>query len=123
LTTAAQGLGDVQAQTQDAVGLASNVATATVASAAPVIRDFACAEEPGGYFLFQGRVDAPSAPGLLVRLSGLPSLEGQTVTVGEDGCFSTVIQLQPGEWGTACAQVTDWWGQVSDPAYCLVRPT
>jgi hypothetical protein len=114
LTTQADGLGTIHASTTDAWGQASNCSQVTVKSNKPVINDFQAVEGSNGTWTFSGQVTDESAPGLMVTLSGLPSLTGKTVTVDSTGCFDLTLQLQPGENGTATAQTIDWWGLTSD---------
>lgn len=121
LTAEAAGLGTVNAQTVNHQGLASNVASVQLASAAPVIHQFEATQE-GGFWVFHGVVKDESPAGLIVTFGGLPSLEGQTAVVQRDGTFTLVIQLQPGEQGTATAMTTDWWGLDSNIAKALVIP-
>src|SRR5262249_53175233 len=81
----------------------------------PHVTDFGGTEGSGGVWTFTGHV-APEYAGTQIQLGGLPSLQGQTATVQEDGSFTLVITLTPGEEGTATAVATDWWGQ-SDEAW------
>jgi len=120
LTTQATALGTVQASTTDSWGQASNTAQVTLTSNPPQITNFAAIEEPGNMWTFQGQVTDQSPQGLTVTFSGLPSLDGQTATVGANGWFYLTITLGSGESGIACAQTTDCWGQASNVAQSSV---
>ena len=75
-TTTTWGLGDVQATTTDTWGQGSNAAHVTLTNTAPVITGFAAYEQPDNMWTFEGQVTDEWAPGLNVRLGGLPSLPG-----------------------------------------------
>lgn len=93
---------------------------------APVIVEFSASEGPDGWWTFEGRVEAPSPRGLTVYFGGLPSLEGQTAPVDEDGGFRLTIQLQRTpvcEGGVATAQTEGWDGQLSNVIEDYVRQT
>jgi hypothetical protein len=70
----------------------------------PQIVNFHAVEGENGYWTFEGVVVADCTYGLMVSFGGLPSLQGQTVDVNNDGTFSLMIQLQNGEYGDATAQ-------------------
>ncbi len=120
--TTASGLGAIQATTQDSWGMVSNTAQVSVASTAPTITDFSIVQTGTTEFEFQGKVTDESPAGLIVRFSGLPSLNGQTATVQADGSFCVSIRLQPGEDGTVTAQTRDWWGLDSNQMQDQVLP-
>lgn len=120
LPTQGDSLGTVYAQATDEDSLTSATAVATISSSAPVISDFTASFVIGTTWRFQGRVTDESAWGLQVRLGGLQSLEGVTVTVGGDNWFSIMVALQPGTFGDATAQTTDWWGLDSNIAIYYV---
>ncbi len=121
LTTIYWSLGDVSASTTDCWGQTSNTATATLANAAPVITSFQAIHTSLNIWTFQGSVTDEYAPGLTVRFDGnLPSLRGQTTTVGADGRFYLTIRLQDNEDGTARAQTTDWRSLDSNEALSFV---
>lgn len=123
LVTQASGLGNVFASTVNLWSLVSNVAQLALQSQAPVISNFTAAEGPNHMWTFSGNVQDESATALVVTLGGIPSLQGQTVTVDSQGHFSLTLCLQPGESGTATAVTTDWWGLESNEALAIVRPT
>jgi hypothetical protein len=118
--TQASSLGTIYGQALDEDFQTSDFAESTISSAAPVIVDFTGSTEADNVWLFHGRVTDESAPGLVVRLGGIPSLENVTATVGEDGWFTVAVQLGEADFGTATAQTTDWWGLDSEIATCLV---
>jgi hypothetical protein len=119
--TTASAQGTAYAMTVDLWGQPSVPAEAEVSSGAPIIQNFRAAQESGNMWRFAGRVSDESPAGLIVRLGGLPSLQGQTITVAADGAFEECFLLQTGEWGTATAQTTDWWGLDSNTAMAIVR--
>jgi hypothetical protein len=110
--------GTVYAQTTDPWGLTSNTLTAALSNSAPGMASFAASHNSGYLWTFQGQITDEYAPGLTVRLSGIPSLNGTNgyteVTVGDDGYFSYTVQLLPEESGTFTAQTWDWWGAASN---------
>jgi hypothetical protein len=119
-TTTDWNIGTVEASTVDPFAQASNVPTASLANSAPVISDFQVLAGADRFYTFQGRVTDEYAPGLRVRLTGLPTIEGVNVTVDSSGWFSLTIQLQPGETGTVMAQTWDWWNVASNQAFEFV---
>ncbi len=85
--------------------------------------NFQAIEEPGNVWTFQGQVIGQNVAGLTVLFGGLPSLQGMSAVVEEDGWFHLTIQLQQGESGTATAQATDGWWLYSNIAQAVVNPT
>src|SRR5262245_2681100 len=60
----------------------------------PLIVDFGCEEISPGLFVFSGTVIDEDPAGLTVTFTGdIPTLNGRTVLVDEDGTFTFVIQL------------------------------
>lgn len=116
-------LGSIFATVTDAEGLSSTSMEDVLTSFVPTISNFSARRLYGNCWTFSGTVSDECAEGLIVHFGGLPSLEGKTAVVGADGTFSLTIDLQPGEEGTATAQTTDWWGQDSNEAWCLVHPS
>ncbi|MCI0464580.1 MAG: hypothetical protein L0Z62_47220 [Gemmataceae bacterium] len=118
--------GAVTAAAVDPWGQESNQPTATLANSAPVISSFQAVQGTNNVWTFQGQVTDEYAPGLTVRLWGIPTLEGTVgyteVTVGIDGQFSYSVTLEQGEQGTVSAQVTDWWDVQSQVVTDLVTP-
>jgi hypothetical protein len=113
-TADATSLGMVTANAVDAQQQQAQPVKGTVSAAAPQIKNFAATWISGTSWRFTGQVvDASPSTGQ-VQLSGLPSLQGVTVTPGADGTFSVVVVLGQGETGMAHAQATDCWGQQSD---------
>jgi hypothetical protein len=85
----------------------------------PNITSFGASQEPNGYWEFSGTITGtPDPEGLVIQLSGLPALQGMTITVNANGTFSEEFQLN-GESGTVECSVTDWWGR-SDSEMCAV---
>jgi hypothetical protein len=123
LTVSASQLGTVQATAQNPWAQVSSPAQVTLTSAPPSITNFQAIRGALNVWTFQGRVTDASAPGLVVRFGGLPSLAGQTTTVGSDGWFYFTVRLQDGEQGTASAQTTNWWGLDSNLALADVSPS
>jgi len=115
-------LGSLFAHVTDGEGLSSEAVQDVLTSAAPTISNFTATHLLGNCWTFSGVVTDELPGGLVVQLGGLPSLEGVATTVGSDGTFSVTVELQQGEEGTATAQTTDWWGQDSNEALCLVHP-
>ncbi len=126
-TTQNWQLDEVTALTVDPWSQGSNQPAVTLANTAPVIAEFHALEGSGGVWTFQGRVTDEFAPGLQVRLWGIPTLGGTTgyteVTVGNDGWFSYSVTLGPLEQGTVSAQVADWWNVPSPVVTDIVQPT
>lgn len=115
----ASGLGTVTATVTDVWGQ-TGTSQITLTSNKPVIDSFSGSPGAGNMWIFQGHVSDESPAGLTVRFGGLPELQGKTATVQSNGTFWIGVQLARGEYGTATAQVTDWWGLNSDVAMFLV---
>jgi hypothetical protein len=122
LTTNASQLGTVQATAQNPWAQNSASAQGTVTSAPPWISNFQAIRGNLNVWTFQGQVTDESAPGLMVRFGGLPSLAGHTTAVESNGWFYLTVELQNGEQGNASAQTTDWWGLNSNVAAANVSP-
>jgi hypothetical protein len=88
----------------------------------PAIDEFVSIEGLFNVWTFQGQVD-PSLAGLEVVFEGLPTIEGHSVQVEEDGSFSYTITLGPNEEGVVYATITDTLGQESEQVGVLVHPT
>jgi hypothetical protein len=114
VTTQATGLGPVTASTTDLWGVASNQPYVNVYDTPPQITSFSARESPGNLWTFYGTVAYRDPDGLVVNLSGFPSLSGQGATVGDDGKFCTVVQMSPTDNGQVRAVTTDWYGLASD---------
>jgi hypothetical protein len=84
--------------------------------------DFGGVEEGPDQWTFQGRVIGEDVVGLDVHFGGLPSLEGTSAVVEDDGWFHLTIRLQLNECGTATAQTQDAFGNPSNIARVLVCP-
>jgi hypothetical protein len=114
LMATATGLGNI---TMSVTDLWSQTGTAQVAVApdAPTISNFTGIQALS-LWTFTGTVTAPSLQGMQVTLGGLPELNNAPVTINADGLFIAVVQLAAGESGTASAQATDCWGQLSNKA-------
>src|SRR5262249_42873578 len=100
--------GILTATVTDQWNQASPAAAATLTNKAPVIQNFVGQALDASVWVFTGRVVDEWAAGLTVTFSGLPALQGKTVTVSSDGTFSLTVDLQD-QTGTVSAQVTDWW--------------
>ena len=88
---------------------------------APVISNFSASNVSGHLWTFSGQVtDDQNVAGLIVRLGGLPSLNGVTATVNSQGWFSVTVQLGTNESGTATAQTTSVDGALSNVAMARV---
>jgi hypothetical protein len=116
VTLPASRVGQVQATVTDGWGQISNAVGATVTSAPPSILNFQAELVSGTTWVFTGSVSDEYAAGLTVQFGGLPSLEGKSVAVGDDGTFSFTVILAPGEEGMATALCTDWFGLQSNLA-------
>jgi hypothetical protein len=122
VTTNAAGLGTVSATTVDSLGQTSNTATNAVTSQAPVISNFSWVSSYNNTYTFTATVTDASAPGLTVTFGGIPSLANKTATVQSNGTVSLSVQLNNNgsDNGTATAQTTNWWGQLSNVAQTAV---
>ncbi len=122
LTANAAGLGGVSASTVDSLQHASNTATVNITDNTPAINNFSYTQGSLNSFTFTGTTSAASPGGLMVSFGGIPSLGGQTATVGSDGSFSlnVVLNSNGSDNGTATAQLTDWWGLQSNVATTYV---
>ena len=120
MTVEPNQLGSIQAKVTDSEGLTSAPAYGQAMSAAPMISNFYGIHQISSCWLFTGNVSDEYAEGLVVRFGGLTALQGQTATVTANGTFSLAVSLGPNDHGTASAQTTDWWGQESNQALCLV---
>jgi hypothetical protein len=126
VTLTASNLGMVSANVTDSTMHQSNQASVTLVSAKPRFDSFICQELTGGWYRFTGKVLDESVAGLTVYFGGTPvSLMMQSATVQADGEFTLDLQLNgtSTDEGTASAQVTDWWGKMSDQAFCDVHQT
>lgn len=115
VTLQAAGLGTVYAATTDGQ---SNVAQVTLTDPSPPqINDFSYIEYPGGMYEFVGHVNGGYS-GEVVNLGGIQDLQGKTATVGSNGDFSIVVQLngQMSDNGEITAQTSDVWGTNSNVA-------
>jgi hypothetical protein len=86
---------------------------ATITDTAPVINNFQAVRVVNNTFTISGTVSDPQVAGTVVTFSGLPDMNGHTITVRADGSFSFAVDLTPGEFGTLNAQATDAWGLAS----------
>ena len=120
VTLAASGVGQIQATVTDQWAQVSPAASVTVHSNPPAINNFTATLVSGTTWTFSGTVSDADAPGLMVQLGGLPSLQGKSATVASDCTFSITITLAAGETGTASAQCTNWFGVQSTPVYYLI---
>jgi hypothetical protein len=119
LSAQASALGTVTGTVTDVWGQ-TGTSQVTLTSNKPVIDSFSATGGGSNVWIFQGHVSDESPAGLTVRFGGLPELQGKTATVQSDGTFWIGAQLTRGEYGTATAQVTDWWGLNSDVVFFLV---
>ncbi len=86
------------------------------------ITNFKGVEGPNRIWTFTGTVTGTGCT--TVTFGGLPSLKGLTAPVLANGTFSLSVQLQPGEGGTAWAQIFDENGQsCSNKAMWIVNQT
>jgi hypothetical protein len=116
----AGSLGTIQATVTDPWGQTSAPAQTTLTNSRPVLTSFQAVHSLGSTYIFQGRVTDEQAGNLTVRLGGLPSLMGLTVTTASDGSFFRNVTLAPGEQGNATADVTDPWGAAAVQAWAAV---
>ncbi len=84
--------------------------------------DFGAIEGPAQIWTFTGKILHDNPTTLVVTFTGLPSLEGRTVVVDEDGVFTLTLQLAEGEEGTVTATTTDPSGLQAE-AWDIVRQT
>ncbi len=92
------------------------------ATQALMIVDFGAIEGPAQIWTFTGKILHANPGTLVVTFAGLPSLEGRSAVVDEDGVFSLTLQLTPGEEGTVTAVTTDSSGSRAE-AWDIVRQT
>jgi hypothetical protein len=116
----ALNLGAIQASVTNSAGLTSNVAEDHVTSQTPTISDFYAVREVNNLFSFYGHIEDEWAAGLELHLGGFGALNGQTVTVGEDGGFHFTANLSSSDCGLAVCWITDWWGLRSEDAQTYV---
>ncbi len=119
-TASASALGDVTAKVIDAGGLWSDPVQETLTTVPPVILDFTIVHQFGNTYEFRGRVQDESAPGLVVTFNGLDSLQGDSTEVATDKTFSLWVELEDGETGAVCVNVTDWWGVAAPTVYYYI---
>jgi hypothetical protein len=118
VTLVASGLGNVDAQTEDANGV-SNVATEPLSVPPPQIDSLTYTESRDNTFVICGHVNCQDPQGLTVNFGGeVVALDGQSATVGADGWFQITITIPINDNGIFTAQVTDYWGQQSNVATC-----
>lgn len=91
----------------------------------PEITSFsACEDDPAdGWWTFKGTVQADVFRDMAVHFGGLPSLEGTSVGVEQDGTFTFHIELQPCEQGLVTAEAVNWEGIHSNVADDYVHQT
>lgn len=122
-TLVAQSLGNALAQTADGL---SNVAQVAVNNVAPVINNFIASCSAANFWTVSGTVTDEYPAGLIVNFGGsVNSMYGATTTVQPNGTFSYTQQLTNNcnDNGVVTAQVTDWWGLVSNVASSYIRQT
>jgi len=113
LTTTTAVLGELDAVAKDNYKNASDMATATLTSNAPVIQDFAVVHI-GNVWTFTGKVIDEAPGGLTVTFSGAAALNNRTTITDANGFFSVTYTLStPNTW-LASAVTTDVWGQPSN---------
>ncbi len=117
----ASALGQIQATVTDVWGVSATAAT-TLCNTPPTIINFRAINNGYNCWTFTGQVQDEYAAGLVVRLSGIPTLNGSNAvaTVQANGTFSYTIMLSPGEGGSVTASCIDWWGQASNQATTFV---
>jgi hypothetical protein len=107
-TLTASKLGQVTATVIDAWGLSAS-ASATVSNSAPQV-SITSTSQQGGYWVITGKVTDVHPNGLVVTMTStdIPSVNGMTATVGQDGTFRFMFA---GDCtGKVSFQTTDWWG-------------
>jgi hypothetical protein len=84
-----------------------------------------CSEIGLGQFRIYGQVTDESPGGLTVRLGGIPSAQGTTMTTWADGSFSMILTVQTNgsDIGVVTAQTTDAQGLNSNVDYDDINPT
>jgi hypothetical protein len=99
--------GDITAVASNGT-LQSQPATLTLPNAAPTVT---IQVTQTGYhtFKFSGKVTDEAPAGLVVRLSGIPGVNGLTATVQPDGTWSVSVGLQATS-GNVTGTVVDWYG-------------
>jgi hypothetical protein len=110
--------GTVSVVTYDSWAQMSNVAQVAAASFPPIIQNFTASYQGDGQWRLSGSVAASNLQGITINFGGLGSLMGRSVSVGSDGNFELVVELQ-GETGSASAQATKG-DLVSNLAECEV---
>jgi hypothetical protein len=121
---AADHLGTVTAEAYDATQQLTSVAyTLEVSSNPPVLGNFNAAENADGTWTFSGQVSDAVPQGDTITFGGLNALQGKTATVDASGNFSLTVPVAAGDDGTAMAQATDQWGQISNLGEDVVRTT
>jgi hypothetical protein len=92
--------------------------------APPQIVNFNAEEVGYGLYRFTGQVIDPNPGGLVVTFGGVPTMVGKTATVGNDGNFSLLVQLQTdgSDTGNVSAVTQNAAGQ-SNVATVWVDPT
>lgn len=90
----------------------------------PEITSFTANQISPGKFQFAGEVVDEIPSGMVVSLSGVPSVQGATATVQSNGSFSTVVQLRTdgSDMGTVYAVTVDSGGLNSNIANVNVYP-
>jgi hypothetical protein len=147
--TDASSLGQITATVHDNENLWSNPFSTNIANNRPVINNFQVINRGNGMWELRGQVIDESAAGMVVRFGGLSgsgssgsgfaslsmsiddggttsggtsggASNGQQVTVGSDGWFSTTLYLGANFSGVVSADTTDCWGVASNTVYYLV---
>ena len=115
-------LGMVSVSETDLWGQTSNQPAIDVANPPPFISEFTAeVTQAPGIWIFRGQVLGSDVDGLVISFAGMPSMVGQTTTVGADGWFTFTRTIASGEFGYATAQTVTTSGQTSNVASAYVN--
>jgi hypothetical protein len=116
--SAITGEAAVTVRATDAAGLFVDASLLVDVSSAPVVYDFYCIQEPGGYWTLTGFVSDydDDVAGYQVIFGGVLEQYNLTATVEVDGLFCITVELPGLEMGTATAQTMDIHGIMSNLA-------
>jgi hypothetical protein len=121
-TTPATATGAVYAEFINPWGLAAPKVKVDIANLKPRITNFEAVGSPDDLWEFSGIVEDEDPEGLVVKLSGIPGLNGVIAVVGADGKFSVTVKITITGPSQARADVTDWWNYPADPAWVDIYP-
>lgn len=97
-------------------------ASARVFPDGPVITSLSAGLVDGNTYVIHGHVNDANPLGVVVTFSGLPSVNGYTISPNANGDFSFAINLKPGESGEVSAIAVNEDLEESPEQSCMILP-